>query len=182
MDTRPHLETAIKEHLAPVLKSDGFKGSGRTYRRVNGDLIQIVNVQGSRSGGKFAINLAVHPLCIPDLRSETPNPSKIIEEYCEFRCRLSEHGADQWWEYENSMESMSEAIKAATSVYCSVGRPLFEPFCGQNTPLHQITAAELENGSQRLYGFGSTKVRMALGCVLNHAIHITVETRVSIAA
>ena len=55
----PRLESSIKDHLSPVLKSDGFLGSGRTFRRVSEDLIHVVEVQGSRFVGKFAVNLGI---------------------------------------------------------------------------------------------------------------------------
>lgn len=44
--------------------ADGFTGSGRTFRRVAGEWVHVVNVQGSRYGGQFGVNVAVHPLAI----------------------------------------------------------------------------------------------------------------------
>lgn len=162
MNSAPRLEISIKEHLAPVLRADGFTGSGRTFRRVVGDFVQVVNVQGSRYGGQFAVNLGIHPLCIPDLRSEVPDPKKITEELCEFRRRLSESGADQWWKHDGSQESMSTAIKAAATVYYTIGRQLLEHFNGSVSPIHIVTPEAFENGQYSFQGFGSTNVRMAL--------------------
>lgn len=50
----PRLETAIREHLAPVLRADGFRGTGRSFRRVVNGWVQVVNVRGSRYGDQFA--------------------------------------------------------------------------------------------------------------------------------
>ncbi|MCA1500702.1 DUF4304 domain-containing protein [Bradyrhizobium sp. NBAIM03] len=86
----PRLESSIKKHLNPTLKNDGFVGFGRTFRRVSEDLIHVVQVQGSRYGGKFAINLGIQPRSIPDVAGNSPDPMKIREELCEFRRRLSE--------------------------------------------------------------------------------------------
>lgn len=162
MSTPLRLESSIKEHLAPILRADGFSGSGRTYRRVVGDLIHVVNVQGSRYGGQFAINLAIHPTCIPDVLGELPDPKKITEAQCEFRRRLTDSGSDQWWSYENSPESMVAAVKAAANVYNVVGRKILAPFTSESSPLHVVTAESFERSQPNFHGFASTKVRMAL--------------------
>jgi hypothetical protein len=119
-------------------------------------------VQGSRHGGQFAVNLGIHPLSIPDLRGEIPNPKKITEELCEFRRRLSEFGSDQWWKHDGTAESMSSAVRSAAAVYVVVGRPLLSVFSETESPLHTVTAAQFESGQYNFAGFGSTKVRMAL--------------------
>jgi hypothetical protein len=163
----PRLESSIKDHLSPVLKSDGFVGSGRTFRRVSGDLIQVVQVQGSRSGGKFAINLSIQPQSIPDVLGNTPDASKIREELCEFRRRLSGTGrADQWWDHTASKQSMDAAVRAAAAVYASVGRRLFLEQTGPEAPLHKVTPAQFDSGQYSFSGFSSTKVRMARSLAL----------------
>jgi hypothetical protein len=40
----PQLEASIRKHLVPLLRQDGFSGSGRTFRRVAGDFIEVLNV------------------------------------------------------------------------------------------------------------------------------------------
>ena len=40
------LEPSIRKYLLPLLKNDGFAGSGRTFRRIDNDAIHLVNVQG----------------------------------------------------------------------------------------------------------------------------------------
>lgn len=158
----PRLETAIRSTLVPLLREDSFSGSGRTFRRVKDGWLQVISVQGSRYGGSFAINLAVHPLATPDLRGNAPDPKKITEELCEFRRRLSETKSDQWWKHELSDESMVSAMGAAANVYRSVGRPLFERVSGVSAPMMTVTPADFCAGLYDFSGFGSTKVRMAL--------------------
>ncbi|RTL41365.1 MAG: DUF4304 domain-containing protein [Rhodocyclaceae bacterium] len=159
---QPRIEPAIRKIFAPVLREDGFSGSGSTFRLVSGSWIQVVNVQGARQGGSFAINLAVHPLLVPDLEGKDPDPQKITQELCEFRRRLSETGGDQWWRYERTEESMAFAMKAAVSVYERVGRALFAGISGPSSPFITVTPAEFIAGSFDFKGFSSTKVRMAL--------------------
>lgn len=160
------LESSIKDHLSPVLKSDGFLGSGRTFRRISEDLIHVVQVQGSRYGGKFAVNLGIQPRCIPDVVGNSPDVTKIREELCEFRRRLSEAKSDQWWDHDGSRESMDAAVRAAASVYVTVGRRLFSELSGPESPLHKVTPGQFDAGQYSFSGFRSTKVRMARSLAL----------------
>ena len=162
----PRLESSIKDHLSPALKSDGFFGFGRTFRRISGDYIHVVNVQGSRYGGMFAVNLGIQPRCIPDVLGNSPDATKIREELCEFRRRLSETMSDQWWEHEGSKESMDAAVRAAAAVYTTIGRRLFSELSGPESPLHKVTPAQFEAGHYRFSGLSSTKVRMVRSLAL----------------
>jgi hypothetical protein len=159
MTETPRLEASLREHLVPVLRAEGFSGSGRTFRRVIDEFVEVVSVQGSRYGGQFAVNLAIHPLSIPDVLGEIPDPKRITEELCEFRRRLSESGADQWWKHEGTRDTMDMAVKAAAAVYRSKGSQLLENVL---VPLYSLTPEAFESGQYDLQGFGSTKVRMAL--------------------
>ena len=158
--SRPRLETSIRGHLGPMLKSDGFSGSGRTFRRVSGDFIHVVQVQGSRYGGRFAINLGIQPICIPDCMAEVPNPKTIREEICAFRRRLSESKGDQWWDHDATKESMDLAVQRSAKVYATVGRRLFSEQSGPEAPLHRVTPEQFQAGFN-FSGFASTGARMA---------------------
>src|SRR5688572_8491753 len=160
--TSPRLETSLRSHLLPHLKADGFAGSGRTFRRVINDWIQVVNVQGSHSGGQFAINMGLQPLRVPDVLGNDPDPKKITEPSCEFRRRLTESGADQWWKHDPTQASMDPAVIAAAELYVRVGRPLLNRAAERDSPVNSVTADDLKNGTFNFYGWGSTEVRMAL--------------------
>lgn len=162
----PRLEFSIKEHLSPVLRSDGFVGSGRNFRRVSGDFIHAVNVQGSRWGGSFAVNLGIQPRCIPDVAGNSPDPAKITEVLCQFRRRLSETMCDKWWEHEESKESMDAAVRAAASVYTTIGRRLFSELSGSESPLLKVTPTQFEAGNYSFSGFSSTKGQLARSLAL----------------
>jgi hypothetical protein len=159
--TAPRLETAIRAHLSPCLRADGFAGSGNKYRRVVDGWVQVVGIQGARGGGSFAINLAVQPLAVPDVLGNAPDPKKITEELCEFRRRLSESSSDQWWKHDGTQGGMVAAAIAAAAVYVSVGRPLLERVSGPHAAMNTVSAEEFERGAFDFSGFGSTKVRMA---------------------
>jgi hypothetical protein len=159
----PRIEPAIRDHLAPLLRKDGFSGSGRTFRRTGGGWIHVVNVQGSRYGGQFAVNLALQPVSIPDLRGNTPDPKRITEDLCEFRRRLSDYfeRQDMWWLHEYTAESMAAAVRAAASSYDKIGRALLNDATAEASDLNTVTPAAFAAGVFDFRGFGSTKCRMA---------------------
>jgi hypothetical protein len=158
----PRLETSIRTYLLPHLKEDSFTGSGRTFRRVTNGWIQVVNVQGSRYGGQFAVNLGIHPTLIPDVLGIIPDVKKFTEPQCEFRRRLAESGGDQWWKHDATQESMDAAVIAAAEVYARIGRPLMALAGGLDCPFNSLTAQDFSMGGYKSLGFGSTNVRMAL--------------------
>ncbi|AYV45226.1 hypothetical protein CFHF_03540 [Caulobacter flavus] len=156
----PHkLETSIREHLAPLLREDGFTGSGRTFRRRVAGLIHVVSVQGSSDGGRFAVNLGVQPLAIPTDRDI--DPRKITETDCVFRRRLSRSGADQWWPHDGTRTGMDVAVQDAASVYAAVGGPAFAALSADASPLRVGTVEEFANGGLDLRGFRATDVVVA---------------------
>ena len=155
----PKLEQSIRSLFLPILRADGFAGSSRTFHRLAGDMIQVVQVQGARWGSSFAISLGVHPTCIPVL-GDAPQ-KKIKPELCILRRRLSTGSADQWWEHRTSGDSMDSAIKDAAAVFVDFGRPAFENLTGPNSSLRTLTPAQFEAGQFDFFGFKSTDVLMA---------------------
>jgi hypothetical protein len=158
----PRLESAIRTQLRPRLQEDGFVGSGRIYRKVSHGVIQVLHIQGSRQGGRFAVNLGFQPIVIPDVLGRSPDLTKITDAECEFRRRLSENGTDQWWNHDSSEKGMDDAVAAATDVYVRFGRPLFEIFGGPRSPLFSIAPEQMPQFREIMRGFGSTEVRVAL--------------------
>jgi hypothetical protein len=155
----PRLEDAIRAAFAPLLKAEGFAGTGRRYHRQRGPWIEIIAVQGSRYGGSFAVNLGVHFSAAPDLAGNLPDPRKMRETLCEFRRRLSETTDDRWWKHKPTAESMLSAVESAASVYLQYGNRYFEAACAG---LMALTPEALAAGRFDLQGFGSTKARLGL--------------------
>ena len=157
MPAEPQLSTSVNQHMAPILRADGFKGSGATFRRVREGQIHVLNVQGSRGGGRFYINLSIQPLAIEDAAHRAPDPKSIKEYECEFRRRLGE-----WWEFARTQESMNSAVIDATSLYEHTGRALFNSMTGADGLLARFRASDLVGDKWELSGFGNTPFRMAL--------------------
>ncbi len=162
--SKPVLEQSIRSHLSPILRDDGFAGSGRTFRRLADDMIQVVQVQGSKSGGSFAINLGIHPTCIP-VMGDVPQ-KKMKLELCILRRRLSADGSDKWWKHSATSESMDAAIKEAASVYVKVGRVAFVKLAGPKSSLRTVNPQQFEAGQFDFSGFMSTDVIMAKALAL----------------
>jgi hypothetical protein len=55
----------IFKKTALVLRELGFRGSGQTYRKVEGDFVFVVNFQRSRTGDAFYVNLGAQPTFVP---------------------------------------------------------------------------------------------------------------------
>jgi hypothetical protein len=99
---------------------------------------------------------------LPDVIGNVVDPKKITESLCEFRRRLSESGADQWWDHAPTEEGMSAAMAQAAKVYVTIGRPLLEQLSGPLAPMNTVSPDEFASGQFDFRGFGTTKVRMAL--------------------
>lgn len=161
--TAPRLENAIRLHLAPMLRREGFVGSGRTFRHVVDEAVHVANVQAFYYGGRFAINLAVHPLGLPYVWSSTSaDPKKITEEKCEFRDRLSEGTGDQVWDHDGTAEGMSAAVANAADLFQRRGPLFYRQFSGPNSLFRTLTVAALDAQAEalRLYCSGSS-IRLA---------------------
>ncbi|KAF0180632.1 MAG: hypothetical protein FD161_726 [Limisphaerales bacterium] len=164
MDARNQFLAQIKQVFAPVLRADGFTGSGSTYRRVTGDVIHIVALQGSVSGGKCCACLGVHLSFLPGQGSLTPPDLKTIEEPdCEFRARLSPPGqSDAWWPYGTTEQEARESAEAIRGLYEQVGAPFFQRFSTFPEDFTRVTPAMLAVGGELPFPAGCTFVRLAL--------------------
>lgn len=83
-------------HLGAHIRALGFKGSGQNFRKVEDEFIFVVNIQGSRSGNVFYVNLGAQPTFIP---AECDAPLSTLKEYeCVMRRRVgneSDWGLDE---------------------------------------------------------------------------------------
>ncbi|OBZ92028.1 hypothetical protein ADU59_29000 [Pararhizobium polonicum] len=160
MQEKLSLESIIATHGAPALRKLGFTGSGKTFRRLVDDMMWVINFQGNRHGGSFAVNLGLHPLAIPDVLGAPVDSKTFTEPLCEFRRRLSPSGIDYWWHY-TDRSSLEIAVMDATRLYETVGHTFFEKHTDQNAPLRTLTIEEFTAGHHELEDFSTTEVRTA---------------------
>ncbi|HKC02019.1 MAG TPA: DUF4304 domain-containing protein [Sphingomicrobium sp.] len=119
------IEDCWRDILAPIIRAEGFKGSGRHFRKSVGDFVLAANLQGSRWGGRFAINLGVRPLALlPEPAIESARKVKEID--CLMRDRLSPDEHDKWWDYADDVASMKSAASDAAEVFQARSNQQFE--------------------------------------------------------
>jgi hypothetical protein len=150
--------------LVPVLRGDGFRGSGRNYWRTAGEFIHLVDVQGSQSGGRCAVNLGIHLTFLPVVGGDAvPEPRRLREVDCEFRTRLAPAGrSDCWWRYGADAGEAEEQVRDLVGLYCSVGRPHFDRARSFPEPFRSITIEQLEAGDLARFPGRTSLVRACL--------------------
>jgi hypothetical protein len=120
----------LRDNFGPELRRLGFKGSGQKFRRVHGEVINMINIQGYKYGGSVAVNLGLHLDFLPDsFTSEWPDLSKLREYDCEFRTRLTPRWRfDYWWKYDGLFRNPSRTAAHLVSTYLDRGEPQYAKF------------------------------------------------------
>ncbi|MHC2362732.1 DUF4304 domain-containing protein [Rhizobium leguminosarum] len=105
-DVALSIDEVIKLGFADLLKTHGFKRSGRNWHRADGENWLIVNVQASSSNfgenGKFTVNLGVYAAAVAALAGQIAINGKPKEYHSTIRERLGSiaYGGDHWWTIE----------------------------------------------------------------------------------
>ena len=85
-----HFHAVLKSEFGPKLRELGFKGSGQNYRRLIGDVIHAINIQGNRWGGSCTVNLGIHVTFLPDTLNKMRDPATFNAINCEFHRRIAD--------------------------------------------------------------------------------------------
>lgn len=116
-------QKALGAHLYPVLRREGFKGSGATLRRVQGPLVHVFNVQGSAGGSRCYFNLGAQ---LEFLRGTSAKPlDKLLEHECSFSDRLHSTPDGGDWPYGASAQDCEATAHAAVAAWEARARPWF---------------------------------------------------------
>jgi Domain of unknown function (DUF4304) len=160
----------IKEYLAPKLRLVAFKGSGQNFLRVRGELINAVNIQGSRWGEAACVNLGLHFTFLPQSWRDDPQTTKKWREVdCEFRARLSpRRGYDHWWKYGSSHAEAKRAAEDVVETYFSKGEALFELFEQPTAIVSAVTLGDRRIERSADFVWHATEVRLALAIARIH--------------
>lgn len=127
MSSRSVIDLVVRQFLDPPLTAAGFKRKARRWNRPKGDLLHVVEVQGSQwnevGNESFAINLGVFSALIYRIVWQKEPPSVVKEVDCMIRCRLAEgmleEGArakERWWSILASTDSKEVGKEAADLV------------------------------------------------------------------
>lgn len=147
MDAYERFQNLLKRDFFPLLRSEGFRGSGTTFRRMNGDRFDIINIQGSRYGGQCCLNLAVHFSFLPSLGgSQSADPKKLKDTDCAFRIRLGESTEGRWWCYGSTDGETESSVASLIELYKSNGAAFFSRFEPFPEVFEKITPDEIDAG------------------------------------
>ena len=89
----------LADRFYPVLRDQGFQGSGTTLRRVQEPLVHVVNIQGSSSADGFYVNLGAHLLFLPKEGGGSAVAGTLEESECAFRGRIDPSNTIGRWPY-----------------------------------------------------------------------------------
>lgn len=113
----------LTEDFYPLLRKEGFKGSGSTLRRINGPLIHVFNVQGSSGGERCYINLGAH---LAFLSPPRVVPAKIAHYECHFRDRIEPVEQERFgWPYGESDRDALANVEDISRAWLSQGHAFF---------------------------------------------------------
>ncbi len=148
----PRLESAIRTAFAPLLREDGFKGSGQNFwKLLESGWLQLVNIQRNKYGGSFTVNLAINFYPGTAVAEASRSPIKFREYDCPFRRRLAVDPGDACWYYQKkSMNSMIDAVNTVAGMYADFGRGYFEAAIAT---LETMTVEMLSTNRYNLQGF-----------------------------
>ena len=116
----------LGSQLHPILRREGFKGSGATLRRIDGDLIHVFNFQGSKSGTECYLNVGAHLSFLPPEGGLSIAVEAIEEPDCVFRGRIeSPSGRAHGWAYGNSTEEAERCVEQIVQGWATQGHSFF---------------------------------------------------------
>ena len=123
---RDQFAKLLATRLYPVLRAEGFRGSGATLRRIAGPVVHVFNLQGSVGGQRCYLNLGAHVLLLPHGEGDAPDPKKIMEYDCLFRDRLEPPVAHpQGWLYGDSEEAAESMAALVVEAWHRQAAPFF---------------------------------------------------------
>jgi hypothetical protein len=116
----------LSRRLYPLLRKEGFKGSGTTLRRIDGPLVQVFNMQGSSGGARCYINLGAHLSFLSAGEAGNWQPEKVSEAQCAFRDRIEPPPEQPFgWAYGASEEEADRNVTALIAAWESQGHAFF---------------------------------------------------------
>jgi hypothetical protein len=102
---------ALSARLYPILRAEGFRGSGNTLRRINEPIVHVFNVQASSGGEACYLNLGAHLTFLPKPGGGETEAKTLKEYECVFRDRFDPPaGSGFGWSYANDEGNLNETI------------------------------------------------------------------------
>jgi len=167
MDSKSIFYTQLKENFIPMLRDQGFIGSGQHFNRINGEIVHAINIQNNKNGESCCINLGLHFTFLPVCWDSTKilDLMRIKEVDCEFRTRLAPKGeTDYWWKFNGNglFGNTKKSVKHLNETYIEVGNDFFERFNSVESITTLLEVSLLKKSDFIDYAGGITPVRGAL--------------------
>jgi hypothetical protein len=126
----------IKAAMAPVLREAGFRVQSTTWHKSCQDTILVVNLQGSRWGSRYYVNLAVWVRAL----GEALKPK---EYQCHVRCRATSLPSEETARLEQALDLEDESLSPEARAACIAGfmRETALPFLDSLSTLEGIRSA-----------------------------------------
>ncbi len=119
----------LSKRFYPLLRSEGFRGSGATLRRYDDPVVHVFNVQGSSGGTSCYLNMGAHLMFLPTPAGSTPDAKKLKEYECVFRGRLEPPtGPATGWAYGTTEAEMQESVSSICDHWPKFGYPFYERY------------------------------------------------------
>ena len=180
----------ILKQIGSSLREAGFKGSGRNFSKLQGDFVFVINMQASRGGDGFYVNLGAQPVFVPSESGPVTDPKMLKEYQCILRKRVGAR-----WAWRMSATEFSEfmaklqteqrdfftgASRLRTAIASQSSETLLTDFCSGTTRAratlhlaracaalgHKIKALELVKLGCELAGPRGSSLRASLKAVM----------------
>ncbi|HEU4343780.1 MAG TPA: DUF4304 domain-containing protein [Candidatus Binatia bacterium] len=126
MPSRDEYLKLLQREFFPYVRGTGFKGSRVTLRRQRGEVIHVINVQGSSTADRCYLNLGVHLAFLPTEGGIVVSLSKIKEYECAFRRRVDPPSEYRFgWPYGRTPTEATDCLSKLVAAYKTQGEPYF---------------------------------------------------------
>lgn len=132
----------LANEFYPLLRVQGFKGSGSTLRRIESPVVHVFNIQRSSGGEGFYVNLGAH---LEFLASGSGDTSKLKEHECAFRRRLDSPRPELGrWRYPGLIYSSKSLVRDLVSAWEGQGMSFFQSYASYPTSFIGVVRAAVE--------------------------------------
>jgi hypothetical protein len=119
----------LTKKFYPVLRAEGFRGSGSTLRRIEEPVIHVFNFQGSSSSDRCYLNLGAHLSFLPPVGRHGVTPASIREYHCAFSDRIDPPAGQEFgWVYGLTPEEAALNVDFLVSEWHTQGQPFFRRY------------------------------------------------------
>ena len=131
---------ALSKRLYPILRAEGFKGSGNTLRRINDPVVRVFNVQDASSGQECYLNLGAHLMFLSPEWCTT-EASELKEYECAFRDRFDPPaGPGFGWATSLTQEDLEESISFICDHWKIYGHEFFNQYTAYPADFEKLVA------------------------------------------